>query len=260
MNVIYTGNYSINWDYFKGIQDWQIYNFYHLQKYCERHNIALRIIDNSHVGMNSAFRYARSISNDRADGWSIATWCSVAAVTEFADSNEFDNFAWVDLDLCIIKPGINIFDQLKGDVLLDIDDVLSPRGNIKERFVEGMAGFPYKQYCNTSIIVTNKQGAMDIKNRLLNLNLHPYQTGFLDRLVEFYKNDKEFLCDEGFIEAVLNSETYIKFQRWPEILKSEVITPVSPHRDYWLDRFSYHFASHTKDLITGFWKEREVYR
>jgi hypothetical protein len=256
-NVIYTGNFSINWDYFKGTQSWQIYNLYHIQKYCERHNAELKIIDNSNKWLSDTHSYIREKSNYKADSWSIATWCSVAAIRDFVYS-DYDYFGWIDLDICIIKPELNIFDYLTGDFMIDHGD--APDGGIgfKKKFIESMTVFPYKKNCSTAIIVANKQGCMDIYNRLLNLGLDPADHKFLDRLIELFKNDKGFICDEGLVEVGLNSSAYTKFQQWPEELRGEVITATS-HRDFTKDCFSYHFASHTKDLIPGFWKEREVY-
>lgn len=259
-NILYTANYSINWDYFKGLQDWHIYSLYYLRRYCEKHNIELRVIDNSNVKMDGLYKTAKKLSFDGADSWNIATWSSLVAMDDFLWHSDADNFAWVDLDICIIKPGLNIFNYLEKDVMIDYKTVTDPKPCKKRAFVEDMTGSKYEKYCNTSIIMANRGGVADIQNKLTNLNVNPLNS--LERIINCWlttDDGYQIICDEGLMECFLNSFGYTRLQPWPADLVSEVVTSLD-FNDFWLDRFSYHFASATKPMIKRFWQERNIYQ
>lgn len=257
MNVIYSGNFSINWSYFQGLQDWHIYNMYYFQKYAERHGADFKVIDNSNRKMSDLYSYLRKISGQDADGWGIGTLSSIIALYEFVNS-KYDNFCWMDLDICIIKPEINVFDYLKNDMVIDYADLKEITYNRKQRFVNHLLGIDLKHYCNSSMVMLTKDAARKVLNNFKKMRCNIEDNIFLLKVVEFFKGQKDFMSDECFFEALLNFDNGMTIDKWPRDLHSEVLSANS-HRDFNRDCFSYHFASATKFLIVDFWKNRRGY-
>lgn len=255
MNVIYTGNFSINWDYFKGLQGWHIKNYYELFNYSSRWGADFRVIDNSNKRLTNVYNMYRDLSNNKADGWNIGTLSSIVAIEDFINS-PYDNFCWFDIDICVTKPYLNIFNCLSDDITLEYDKIYSSYGyHRKRKFVSGFLGINHEKYCNTGMFLLTKVGAYKLLNAIKNMGVDLTNEDFAKRLVDYYKNDHDFMSDECIIEAIVNYESDLIFNKTAELYHPFVIVPGDDINPY-LDVFAYHFASSTKHSILNFWSKR----
>lgn len=254
-NVIYTGIFSINWDYFKGTQAWQIYNLYHMQKYCERHGAELRIIDNSHKKMNEIFDYARKNSDYLADAWNIGTLSSIVALEEFATERKYNKFLWLDADISITMPEYNIFNIINDPII----EVGQKSDNYKkEKFMMHCINThkvnQYELSCASGIYGMNLDRAIAVIDLLRTREIFPEDYKILiNDMIKLYKGDKHFISDECIMEALVN---IIKFNSLKDRISIELITESSEKDFGKIDKFCYHFASGTKRLIKEFWNYR----
>jgi hypothetical protein len=256
-DVMYTGVFSIGWEYFNGLQDWQICNLYHMQRYCDWHGIELRVIDNSHTKMRAIFDYARQHSGYKADSWNTATLCSLVALEEFVEQQEHDRFFWFDADVCIVEQLYNIFGIIDKFPVIELGE--KTPNHKKEKFVKNYidkACFPtrHRLSCYSGIYGMDAATGTSILKTLRNEGLFPEDvTILLDEMIELYKGDHHFVSDECIMEALVN---IVPFTNIKEHIDIELITEGSP-KEYFKDVFCYHFASGTKRLIKEFWKQRD---
>ena len=261
LNVIYTGVFSIGWDYFNGLNPWQIYNLYHMQKYCEKHNIELRIIDNSNSIINKLFEYAKRESNSKADSWNIATLCSIVALEDFVRRKDGGNFFWLDADICITDINYNIFNLITKDAIY-IETSNYRVNEKKDLFYSYFSKkYPIIYVNNDTACYSGIFGMNDIRAKRTVEFLHDYDidicnfSPFVDSMIKLYKDSRHFISDECIFQVLVNSYLRHNTCNIGDLLKIKVITHDSD-RNFDEDVFCYHFASETKYLIPEFWKHR----
>lgn len=252
--IIYTGNFSISWDYYKGMQGWHIKNLWGLHQYSKRHGVDFRVIDNSNVKMQWFYDECKRRSYGAADGWSIGTLASFFALQDFVES-DYEEFCWLDLDICIKKTDTNLFDALKKDSLvLENYVVIHDSENPKKTFVQEFMGIAHYKWCGTGMFIVNKEIAQKIlaflKDHRIDFS-HVYFMGeFIDSLIPFYKQRGGFVTDEHLMEGVINGTGIDSFMPLKEYLP-KIIFPgqtADPLDDVW----GFHFAGTTKNQIESF--------
>lgn len=252
--VIYTGNFSINWDYFKGVQGWHIKNMYGMYNYAKKHGADFKVIDNSNRALQNFYDSCRRISGNKSDGWNIGTLSSIYALIDFVNG-PYDEFCWLDLDICIRKTYMDIFNLLKpGHLTVEFGDILTSQTNIKSQFVKEFLGLTHNKYCNTSTFLFNKDTAYKIISLFEQWNVKMESLidsiEFIERLCNFYKDSPHFMSDECLIEGVINTDI-LPLHCVPKEYVAHVIIPgqvADPTMDVW----GFHFASDTKTQIESF--------
>lgn len=249
--VIYTGNFSINWDYFKGVQGWHIKNMYGMYNYAKKHGADFRVIDNSNRELQWFYDKCREISGHKADGWNIGTLSSIFALKDFINS-QYDLFCWLDLDICIRKTYMSMFDLYhEGTLVVEHDKVYEPLNNKKQDFIQNFMGLHHKKYCNTSTFILTKSTAKIIIDYLEVCHGMKFDSlVFIQSLCNFYKDSPHFMSDECIIEGVLNSDI-VPVETVDKRYVAHVIHPgqvADPKMDVW----GFHFASNTKTQIESF--------
>lgn len=249
-NIIYTGNYSINWSYFKGMQGWKIENLYHMKKYCNRHNIEFRVIDNTYPRMDHLFNWLRKNSDNKADAWNIGTLSSIIAHYDFLEEDKYENFCWLDLDTCITKPDVNLFDYIKDDLCIDYKDGF--RENYKKNKFLRFFELENNHFCNTCFFMMTKNGSLKFDKVCKNLGIDLKNQEFLKSMIEYFRGDNHFMSDECIVEAAINTgELSIHSVR-----KDMDIVTIKPHdpKIYKKGPFLYHFPSQAKLFVEDFWE------
>jgi len=245
-NVLYTGNFSIGWNYFNGLQRWQIYSLYNLQRYCERHKIELRVIDNSHTGMSSFHSWLMQKSNWGADNWSIGTMTAIFAQEDFLKS-DFDNFAWIDLDVLIINTSMNMFDFVQKEKVsvaysknpdCDLDHLFR-----KKRFLLDFLRIRPDVHCSTGFYLMDRALAQEASSYRTQLGLNPFNDRWND-IIEYFSKGPYFLTEETIMDALLNAglpKTQLPPELHVEMMSEIIIREPLP--------FAYHLISGNKPRL-----------
>jgi hypothetical protein len=270
--VIYTGAFSIGWNYFDGLQQWQIYNLYNMQKYCDRHDIELRVIDNSNKELSSLFSYAREKSNYKADSWNIATLSSIIALNDFSKRND-DKFLWLDLDFVITDHKLDIFKYIdEYHILIELwyktifNEKKEKFFSYLNRYLPQNAQYIFPLLCYSGIFGCDTIRAKGIIDFMHSHSVYPTYS-FIDDMIELYKGDKHFISDECIMEFVCNNyagsegngrinvpvniKDYINI----ELVTEDNMDSVNAISD---DFFGYHFASGSKINIPKFFRDNKL--
>lgn len=255
--VIYTGNFSSNWGYFHGVQPWHIRSMYHQLAYAEKHGADYKVIDNSNERMQSIYSLYREISGGVADSWTLATLVTYAAIQEFSNS-EYDQMCWIDIDLFIKKPDIDLFSYYDpGHLCLYHYYADSRYGDgLSQRFFSNFVGVEHKKYVQAGFIILDRQAAYDILNALNHLKIKVENKEYAKTLWSYYHELRDtkmardmpvkFMCDECLLSACISTGK-IKLQFPHDDLYSYITNGQNYDRSK--DCFSVHFTAGGKYLI-----------
>ena len=251
--VIYTGNFSSNWGYFKGVQNWHILSMHAQNKYAKSIGAEYRVIDNSNDTMRKIYDLYRGISNGEADGWTLGTLVTYAALAEFS-YGPHDSMVWLDMDIYIRKHYIDMFDYIVQDKLYidHYDPELNTTQTIHKKFFVNSRGLDYTRNARAGTFMVNRAVVYDYFNRLKELDiniLHPsFAKKVCDEYKEFSKTDEAkkspvmFMCDECLIDALISHG--LQYEDTPKDLKCPVI--YGDDYDRKADVFGFHFAGKFK--------------
>ena len=253
--IIYTGNFSISWDYYKGMQGWHIKNLWAMYNYAKKHGADFRVIDNSNNKMQWFYNECKRLTHGASDGWSIGTLASFFALQDFVES-EYDEFCWLDLDVCIKKTDTNLFNVLKKDcITIENYVVIHDSENPKKTFVQDFMGIGHNRWCGTGMFMMNKETARKTlsfleKDHMISFSHSFFMGEFIEKLIPFYKQHEGFVTDEHLMEGILNWGV-VDYYTPPRKYLAKIIFPgqtADPSDDVW----GFHFAGTTKNQIESF--------
>lgn len=256
--VIYTGNFSSRWGYFHGVQPWHIKSMYAQNRYAERHGSAYKVVDNSYDDMQKIYSLFRSVSNERADGWTLGTLVTIAAIREFSYS-DYDLMGWLDMDIFIQKPHINIFDHYNPGsfCIQNYEPNEYPLNILHKKFFVESIGLEYKRYCRAGYFVIDRQVAYDILGAMKDQGIDLFNESFARKTCEQFLSYQEteegknasvsFLCDECIFDMCVSMDR-VRLQFPDHPVDSHIVQNDQYDRN--LDCFNFHFAGSTKYLMS----------
>jgi hypothetical protein len=248
--VIYTGNFSINWDYFQGVQGWHIKNMWAMYNYGKRHGADFRVIDNSNRLMQSFYDSCMEYSNGKIGGWGIGAFSSLFALKDFI-RGDYDEFCWLDLDICIKKTDISIFGALnKGCLTVESYKVIHDSENTKKTFVQDFFNLEHTRWCGTGVVLLDKPTAWKIFNFLEEKYYVYLDSCFAQELCDFLMRADYLINDEHIFEGIINSDI-VPTVNIPGEYRPHIVYPgdiADPTMDVW----GFHFAGTTKNQIESF--------
>lgn len=243
MNVIYTGLYMHNWGYYRPPQLWPQITFDRLLEYANHIKCDVQFFDNSCVPVKSLVHtFKRDIP--LISQWSIGTMLSKIALKSFTQS-KYDLMAWVDADILIQNFDYNIFNEFKGNTLIDH----GPRDYSefqlsKNDFVGGYCSIDYRLSSNTGLYVINQDIAKDYLEFSKEFRCNIFYLRDRKLISDYYTSIRKppTFTDEGLTDAYLN---YVQKADLPQY-KTQYVT-IKPDIDK--SAFALHFQGNAKKFL-----------
>ena len=186
-NIIYTsygfGKGSDAYGQFEE-EEWSIVQREKIKDYCERNNIELKVIDYDNPYMVKILNNFEPTRDKYSKTHAIYVLSAIAAIFDFCDS-EYDTFYWLHLDMVIRNPDINIFDTFEfhdnsiycWSFCKSSYDCHAEWDYLKREWRKSVCnefgitipeGDEIDMTCNASNIITNKRGAFNLRDAILN--------------------------------------------------------------------------------------------